>query len=637
MSSAEAGRRLLSRLHAGLLISIAALGLGSFAVLSLRVLLQRRRVTLSGLGSVSGLDALAPAPFEAGLFALVAALGLALVRRRPSLQAPVAALVVLSLLASALGLAASPQGHFVLITLAAAWAATLLLALPLPASAPERRGPLIAGAAGRPGTRDRQAAVVLYALATLVGCFFAMHRHWSYGSGSWDMGCMVHNFYRASRFQDTLSTVLGGADFLGDHFMVGIYLYAPLFWLDSSAYAVILVQTLNLAAAAPVAFLLARHHGASFGLAAALGLAAGFAFAVQAAVFFDAHEITVGIGFLALGLLYLERGQLGRASAALAVFCLFKESTGGYVVGLGLLLLYRGLREQRARSLRYGAAWIAGGLGWFVLVNRVFMPYFAARGISVGGHETFADFGPTVGAAFVGMLKAPLKVLLALFVPAAKLESWLVTLAGFGFLPLLAPEILLAALPLLAERFLSSKATMWEMGYHYAASLSLYAAWATALAAPRLEAGLRRLGDHWGRDGGALARVWAPGFLIAVMLLVNQAGYKHPAVYHKLGQSYFITGQKREDYAAGIGWLRAQGRGARIAAQNRLMPHLADRLEIHPIDKHAEVDFVLLALGDDAWPHDHGYPARLERQLLGSGAWRTAFSQGNVRVLERAR
>lgn len=620
------GRRLL-RLHAGLLVLVSSVGLGFFAVLALRVLLQRRRVSLHGLSAVSGLDALTAAPYETGLFALVAALGGVLALRRPSLRAPLAAGTVLSLLGAALALAASAHGHFALIALAAAWAAALCLALPWRAGAE---------AALRPRTRDRHAAVGLYLLATAVGCFFAMHRHWSFGSGSWDMACMVHNFYRASRLEDTLSAVLGGADFLGDHFMIGIYLYAPIFWLDGSAYTVILVQTLNLAAAAPVAYLIARHHGASYGASLALGLAAGFAFAVQAAVFFDAHEITVGIGFLALGLLYLERGQLGRASLALAIFCLFKESAGGYVVGLGLLLLFRGLREARAPLLRYGLGWIAGGLLWFVLVNRVFMPYFAARGISVGGHETFADFGPTVGAAFLGMLKAPLKTLLALFVPSAKLESWLVTLAGFGFLPLLAPEILIAASPLFAERFLSSKATMWEMGYHYAASLSLYAAWATALALPKLEAGLRGLGDRLELDGRLLARVWLPAFLMAMTLLVNQAGYKHPSVYHKLGQSYFITGEKRSDYAAGVRWLKAKGRGARVAAQNRLMPHLADRLEIHPIDRWAQADFLLLALGDDAWPHDAGYPARLERQLVASGEWRVAFSQGNVRVLERS-
>ncbi len=617
------------RIHSGLLVFGAATSLSLFALLVLRVLAGRRQFSLSSLGAVSQLQGLKAVPYEVGLAALVFALALVVLLRGPIRpRAPLAGAAVLSLLSGALSAVISPHGHFVLITLSAAWAGVLLLALPWRAEGPEaKRGP----------GHDRRTALGLYLLATAVGCFFAMHRHWSFGSGSWDMGCMVHNFYRASRFADTLSSVLGGADFLGDHFMVGIYLYAPIFWLDSSAYTVILVQTANVAAAAPLIYLIARHRGASWGFSVALGLAAGFAFAVQAAVFFDAHEITVGIGFLALGLYYLERGQLGRASLSLAVFALFKESAGGYVVGLGLLLLFRALREDRGAHLRYGLAWVLGGFTWFVLVNRVFMPAFAARGISVGGHETFADFGPTVFSALIGMISNPLKTVVALFVPAAKVESWLVTLAGFGFLPLLAPEILIAALPLLAERFLSSKATMWEMGYHYAASLSLYAAWATALAAPRIEAAVRALSERVGLDGRIAVRVALPAFVLSGMLLVNQAGYKHPSVYHSLGQSYFIVGQKRVDYAAGVAWLEAQGRGANIAAQNRLLPHLADRLNIHPLERFEQADYVLLALGDDAWPNDAGYPLRLERQLTASGAWRTVFEQGNVRVLARSK
>ena len=96
---------------------------------------------------------------------------------------------------------------------------------------------------------DARSALLLWRLAAAVMSTFSMHRHASFGSGSWDMGCMIHNFYRASRFLGTTSTVLGDVDFLGDHFMVGIYLYAPLYWISSSGYA-LLIQSVNVAAAA---------------------------------------------------------------------------------------------------------------------------------------------------------------------------------------------------------------------------------------------------------------------------------------------------------------------------------------------------------------------------------------------------
>src|SRR5262249_24235684 len=81
----------------------------------------------------------------------------------------------------------------------------------------------------------------------------------------------------------------------------------------------------------------------------------------------------------------------------------------------------------------------------------------------------------------------PLKALGAMFVPSEKLHSLLVTFGGLGWLSIFSPEILIPALPLFAERFLSSKQTMWEMGYHYGAPLTLYTAWAVALAYPKIE------------------------------------------------------------------------------------------------------------------------------------------------------
>src|SRR5262249_57107712 len=108
---------------------------------------------------------------------------------------------------------------------------------------------------------DRGTAIGFWAVTALVFSIFSMHRHFWFGSGSWDMGCMVHNVYRASRFLDSTSTVLGNVDYLGDHFMIGIYLLAPFFWISSSGYMLLFVQSLSLAATAPAIFLIARTRG----------------------------------------------------------------------------------------------------------------------------------------------------------------------------------------------------------------------------------------------------------------------------------------------------------------------------------------------------------------------------------------
>ena len=596
------------------------------------VILRKNDHGPASITAVAGIDGLPPLPNPWLWLTLVAVLVAAVFVRRRDLANPrTATAVALGTLAT-IGVSMATTWAYYLFLLEAA--AFFALVVGLLAGAPPDHRKL----------RDRTVAAGLWLFVGSIMAVFTMHRFWAMGAGSWDMGCMIHNFYRASRFLDTTSTVLGDVDFLGDHFMIGIYLYAPIFWLHASGYSLLLIQCANLGATAPAIYLIARHRGASQIAAVALALAAGLSFGLQSAAYFDSHEIVVGFGFLAWGLWALETGRLRAATVLIVIFALFKESLGAYVVALGLLAVWRGIRGADAddpsppdakRLLRYGLTWIAFGAIWFVLVNRVFMPALIARARVPEPHETFADFGPTVFTALVGILSDPLKAVAALFVPAAKISSHLVTLGGVGWLALAAPEILLAAAPLIAERFLSSKATMWEMGYHYGAPLSLYVAWATAVGWSRIR---RVTTEVLAWFDGSL-RQQAPlvlgGYLLASMLLINGAGYPHPANFLRWDMVYFSTPERRASNAGGIALLEAQGRDAKVAAQNRLLPHLADRPVIYRLGDWTKADWVLLSVGENAWPWDDGYPGRLARTLATDPAWRLVHSAGSTAVFAR--
>lgn len=603
------------------LVTLAALAL--LALWASRVL--SRRGALDHFDAVRSLDTL-PAPgFAPYLAAGACALALLTFLRRPWLAQPRAATAVVG--GALLGFAAplaTVVGHQVLLLVLALLAAGLF-ALPGPAD-----GPRI------PARLERAAPWILWAGLFAVHAAYSMHRHAWYGSGSWDHGCMVHNFYRASRFLDTISTVLGDVDFLGDHFMIGIYLYAPIAWVDASGYMVLAVQAANLAAVGPAIYLIARHHRLGFGPALALALATGLSFGLQSAAYFDSHEITVGFGFLAWGLWAFETGRLRAATALFVVFALFKESLGAYVVGLGLLGIWRGLVGHDRRAVWYGVGWVLFGAIWFVLVNRVFMPTLIARGNPPEPHETFGDFGPTVFEAAIGIVTHPTKALAALFVPDEKLVSLGVTFGGTGGLALLSPQVGLAALPLFAERFLSSKQTMWQMGYHYAASLSLYAGWAAARgfggAERALARGLRRLGGR----ARPLAARWLALYVLLAAFAVNALGYRHESNYFRWTESYFASPERKAVQDRAVALLEGEGRGARLAVQNRLLPHLADRPVVYRLGDWEKADWVLLVVGESAWPWDRGYPKRLARRLHGEEGWRLVFSEATTAIFARA-
>lgn len=610
-------------LRALLLLALVSLGVAW----GLRVLVQAPQGSVAGFGSVQDLGRLAnPAWIRWVVLGAVLLLGATLLLRRSLLDGPLAGAVAVGLLAMVFATALAPFGHFAVLACFSLFLAGAV-------------GLLLPALRSREGPSDRGLALGLFVLVAGVSVIFPLHRHASFGSGSWDMGCMAHNFYRASRLLSTVSTVLGDVDFLGDHFMLGIYLYAPILWVFSSAKAVIVIQSLNLAAVAPALFLIARHRGVGRFPSAVIGLVTGFSFGLQSAHYFDSHEIAVGFGFLAFGLWALETGRLGWASVLLGIFATFKESLGAYVVGLGLLLAWRGLRAEpsagRRRALGYAAGWIVGGAAWFVLVNRVLMPLFRAQGNAPEVHETFADFGPTVFEAVRGIALDPVRALGALFVPDEKLHSQLVTVMGTGALCLFAPEVLLAALPLLAERFLSSKSTMWEMGYHYAAPLCLYAGWAAALAFPGLERRGQALLERLGPGLGARAAQVLALYLLASLVLVNSVGYRHPANFHRWNEDYFSTPARQASNAKAIQLLRGLDREEKIAAQNRLLPHLADRPYAYRLGDYQKADYVLMTVGESAWPWDDGYPARLARELGQGQAFILVYAEGDTLIFAR--
>jgi len=549
--------------------------------------------------------------------ALVAAAG----GRRTDERAP--ALASAALVAVGLAAFADPLGrHVAMIALSAA------LAFVASRFAPARR---VGGISV--GRLDRVLPVAGFVLTLVPMCIFAMHRHWAFGSGSWDMGCYVHNAYLVSRFLPTISTVLGGADFIGDHFSVGLYLYAPYFRWFGSAYGLIFLEALHLAVATPAVYGIARRHGASPGPALTLGLATGLSFGFQSASFFDVHAITLGFGFFSLALWAIEAGLLGWASVLLFAFSLFKESVGLYIVGLGLWLVVRAVgtvdRARRRRCIGFGAAWIAGGAAWFVVVNRLIMPWFRARGSAPEYHETFADFGPTVFEAARTMLAEPLTTFAFLFVGDEKIMSLFATLSNAAWLTVSAPSVFVAALPLFAERFLSSKPSMWHMGFHYAAPLALYAGWGAARGLGRIERGL----GSW--RWVAAPRTGVVVFVAAMAAFTLAAGYRHPANFLKWRYAYYSSPPKRQANAAAVRWLDQHAPRGHVAAQNRLLPHLARRRVIRRLAEYERTDWVVLSLGEDAWPYDRGFPRRLDAKLAAAPVWSRVFDERGTRIYRR--
>jgi uncharacterized membrane protein len=464
---------------------------------------------------------------------------------------------------------------------------------------------------------------------TAVASTFALHRHFRFGSGAWDMGCFSHSSWLAAHGEPLLSTVLhpDGVHVLGDHFYPIIYALSPLHWAGLGAAGLIVVQAAALAAVVfPFTRFVARRTEHP-GLVAASLFALLFSFGFQSAAYFDFHAQNLALWPLAEAIDRLDRGRYKAMLPWLAVAWLCKENMPLYVGWFGLyIVLFRG--EARAM----GGALCAAGFAGFAATVGFVQPWLLRDGPQGMIHAAnYAAFGSSMGDAVLGMTSNPVRTLLIGLSPIEKRLALLTTWVGVGLLAVLKPRYLFLAIPTLVERFLSSKHQMWEMGYHYAAPLTLFVAFAAADAL-----GNRGLvSDLLARAIGLRARrAWA---ILLLALLVNGFAYRHVSNFLTWDHGYFLD---RSESAATLEMIDAIPAGSSVEAMNHVLAHLSDRRDARFLQRKATADSVAFNFAQTDWLPNRGNRGRSAmrsaiRNLLKNPSYRLAFSQRSAVLFRR--
>lgn len=361
------------------------------------------------------------------------------------------------------------------------------------------------------------------ALATAAYAVLGIARHRTFGSTGFDLGLFDQVLWHVGRLERPTSSLKGLDWILGDHLSPALVLLAPAGWLGPEG--LIAAQALAVCLAA---FPIAAFARPRVGERGALALAGAYLLfgGVQEALFFDVHEVALAPLPTALAVLWADRGQLGRASAAVLFLLLVKEDLALLVIAFGALFAVLGHR-------RLGAALATAGAVWFVLALGVVIPAFGE-----GAGYAYGD----AATPFEGV--------------ATKLRTGAYLLLAFGVVWLRSPVALLAV-PLVGVRLLSAEPKHWTLEDHYTLTIAPVLALAAADALGRWRRPLR-------------ARSELPVALLAFAVLLTPAfgltDIVRPATY-------------RVDpaYRGAAEVLALIPPGASVAATNRLVPHLARR------------------------------------------------------------
>ena len=450
-------------------------------------------------------------------------------------------------------------------------------------------------------------AVIACAVAALY-ISFSLAQWRTLSDPSWDLAIFAEAAQSYSRFEAPIVSIKGpGYNLLGDHFHPILMLLGPIFRFFPSAFTLLIVQDLLIAASVlPIARLAQRLLGR--GGAVLVGLAYGLGWGLQGAVAAQFHEVCVAVPLLACaGAAFVER-RWGACMAWLAPVILVKEDLGLTVFVAGLALAWRRRGEDRSGMLA-SLAYALFGILAFVVTVKLFLPAMNPAGTwaySLDGSATGA--GTAMAGATAAREVPSLWQILA--VPSVKIVTLVVLLAGAGVVGARSPWFALV-LPTLAWRFAGSVDAYYQWSsWHYnavlvpiavCALLDVIAGW---LAPADLPAGLATAGETDAdcanpapaSSGRRRALVWAAACVPAISLALTATSlplWKQPT----------LTDSPRLDAAQGA--IDAVPVGATVETDTTLLARLVPGRDVYwvgtTVGMDAPPEYVVVDRQSYAW------------------------------------
>ena len=450
-------------------------------------------------------------------------------------------------------------------------------------------------------------AVIACAVAALY-ISFSLAQWRTLSDPSWDLAIFTEAAQAYSRFEAPIVPIKGpGYNLLGDHFHPILILLGPIFRFFPSAFTLLIVQDLLIAASVlPIARLAQRFLGR--GGAVLVGLAYGLGWGLQGAVAAQFHEVCVAVPLLACaGAAFVER-RWGACMAWLAPVILVKEDLGLTVFVAGLALAWRRRGEDRSGMLA-SLAYALFGIVAFAVTVKLLLPAMNPAGTwaySLDGSATGA--GTAMAGATAAREVPSLWQILA--VPSVKIVTLVVLLAGAGVVGARSPWFALV-LPTLAWRFAGSVDAYYQWSsWHYnavlvpiaaCALLDVIAGWLAPADAP---AGLATAGETDAdcanpapaSSGRRRALAWAAACVPAISLALAATSlplWKLPA----------LTDSPRLDAAQGA--IDAVPVGASVETDTTLLARLVPGRDVYwvgtTVGMDAPPEYVVVDRQSYAW------------------------------------
>lgn len=427
------------------------------------------------------------------------------------------------------------------------------------------------------------AVVGALAYALVMG-FIVVTRHVALRTHALDLGYYVQVVWSMAAGRGAYVT-LPPMNAWGDHLSPVLYLLLPLGWAAPGAIGLVVVQTLVLGAGGLAVFGYAARRLGAVPAAGAFALLLLVNPSLHGINIRDIHPQAFAITLIVAAALAFDAGRYPWCAAALVLTLACREDATIAVVGFGIWL------AVARRRWRLGAAVAAASVLLLAVDLKYLIPLF--RGEPYPHLHRYAYLGSSLGEILLNIVVRPWRWI-GVALTGGKLVYLLVMLLPLGFLPLLAPRILLAALPGLALNLLSVDPILANFRSQYQAFVLPF----LMLAAVD---GYARIRD-WRRAPAVLAF----GFFASVLLTARTTN-------DLMVTRWRLDAGQRAAYSL---MQRIPGDVA-VSANERLVPHLATRSQIFIYPTGAGISEYVL----DLEPVLRAEPATGYREIARAGGW----------------
>jgi len=463
--------------------------------------------------------------------------------------------------------------------------------------------------------------VTLAAAAAAYGVGYAalsVLRQRAFATGRFDLGNMVQAVWWTAHGHPLRMTNLHGDQIsrLAAHVDPLLAVFGPLWWIWPSPDLLLVAQALAIAAGAwPVYWLARKHLGSP---RAALGFALAYLLypATGWLTLNEFHPVALATPLLLYAFWFLDNDRLLPFAVCAVAAAASKEEIGLVVAGFGL---WYGLARGR---IAVGLVIAALGFAWSVIAIAIVIPHF-----HTAGESDFYGRYSEVGGSAAGIVKTtfthPSRIAQAAF-SGRDLRYVLQLVLPLAGLSLLAPLVLIAALPELALNLLSATPTQTSIHFHYTAGLIPPLVIAAVLGAKRLS-----------RVGVAAAIAVVITALVGAYRLGPIPGWRHvPGGSRFQATAAHVTEHDRIAAKA----LKLIPKSAVVSATNTLGAHLSARRRILSFPYIQDATWIA---ADETQPGygDRYAPLPMALALVAlrrNPDWRLVFQQDGVLVFNRA-